>query len=70
MDTACCGHGALKAEGICNATASLCSDRRQYIFWDLFHPTDAAARLAANTLYGGPTLYVSPINFAQLAAEN
>lgn len=70
VDTACCGHGVLNAQGICNATANLCSDRRQYIFWDLFHPTHAAARLAANTLYGGPTLYVSPINFAQLAAEN
>ncbi|KAK4378177.1 hypothetical protein RND71_000039 [Anisodus tanguticus] len=70
VDTACCGHGTLNAEGICNATANLCSDRKQYIFWDLFHPTHAAARLAANTLYDGPTLYVSPINFAQLAAEN
>lgn len=70
VDTACCGHGTLNAEGICNATANLCSDRRQYMFWDLFHPTHAAAGLAAITLYGGPTLYVSPINFAQLAAEN
>ncbi|KAL3514955.1 hypothetical protein ACH5RR_021857 [Cinchona calisaya] len=66
VDTACCGFGKLNAEHGCNATANLCSNRRDYLFWDQYHPTQAAANLAANTLYAGPPLYVSPINFAQL----
>ncbi|XP_027088781.1 GDSL esterase/lipase At5g55050-like [Coffea arabica] len=66
VDTACCGFGKLNAEQACNATANLCSKRKEYLFWDQFHPTQAAANLAANTLYAGPPLYVSPINFAQL----
>lgn len=69
-DTACCGTGILNAEGPCNARASLCPNRRKYLFWDLFHPTMKAARLAAETLYYGPTLYVSPINFSQLVNDS
>lgn len=69
VDTACCGYGYLNAQGNCNSTASLCSDRREYLFWDLFHPTKKAAFLAAQTLYNGPPYYVSPINFSQLAKD-
>ncbi|KAG8368034.1 hypothetical protein BUALT_Bualt15G0003200 [Buddleja alternifolia] len=69
VDSACCGTGLLNAQGPCNSTASLCSDRRKYLFWDLFHPTKKAAYLAAQTLYNGPPYYVSPINFAQLAED-
>ncbi|XP_075500320.1 GDSL esterase/lipase At5g55050-like [Primulina tabacum] len=68
VDSACCGSGYLNAKGICNLTASLCPDRRKYLFWDLFHPTNKASNLAAETLYSGPPYYVSPINFAQLAS--
>lgn len=70
VDSACCGQGLLNAQGPCNLTASLCPDRRKYLFWDLYHPTKKAAFLAAQTLYSGPTYYVSPINFSQLAKDN
>ncbi|KAG8368033.1 hypothetical protein BUALT_Bualt15G0003100 [Buddleja alternifolia] len=69
VDSACCGTGILNAQGPCNSTASLCSDRRKYLFWDYVHPTKKAAYLAAKTLYNGPPYYVSPINFAQLAKD-
>ncbi|KAK4848333.1 hypothetical protein QYF36_011806 [Acer negundo] len=32
------------------------------------HPTQTASKLAAQTLYRGKQRFVSPINFAQLAA--
>ncbi|KAL0454044.1 UNVERIFIED_CONTAM: GDSL esterase/lipase [Sesamum latifolium] len=70
MTAACCGHGTLNAQGLCNSTASLCPDRRKYLFWDMVHPTQKASDLAAQTLFNGPQYYVSPINFAQLAKDN
>ncbi|XP_022897711.1 GDSL esterase/lipase At5g55050-like [Olea europaea var. sylvestris] len=70
VDTACCGTGILHAQGPCNKTAALCPDRRKYLFWDSFHPTQKAACLAAKTLFYGPPTYVSPINFSQLVNEN
>lgn len=69
VDTACCGHGTLKAEGPCNSTASLCPDRDTYLFWDSFHPTQEASYLAAQALYYGPS-YVTPITFGQLGQDN
>ncbi|PKI63754.1 hypothetical protein CRG98_015875 [Punica granatum] len=67
VQTACCGGGRFNGEAICDPKASLCSKRQQYLFWDRFHPTKAASKLAAATLFGGGSRYVSPINFAQLA---
>ncbi|TXG64957.1 hypothetical protein EZV62_011951 [Acer yangbiense] len=66
--SACCGSGKLNAESFCEPKANLCSKRSEYLFWDLFHPTQTASKLAALTLYGGEQRFVSPINFAQLAA--
>ncbi|KAA8546148.1 hypothetical protein F0562_020958 [Nyssa sinensis] len=70
VETACCGTGRLNAEGPCNSTANLCMNRQDHLFWDLYHPTQAASKLAALTLYQGGPKFVSPINFAQLAADN
>ncbi|KAL7156349.1 hypothetical protein ABFS83_02G003500 [Erythranthe nasuta] len=70
VESACCGHGFINAQGPCNSTASLCPDRRKYLFWDMFHPSMKAAYMAALTLYNGPPQYVSPINFSQLAEDN
>jgi hypothetical protein len=54
-------------EGICDKNANLCLNRHEYLFWDLFHPTMTASKLAALTLYAGEPRFVSPINFKQLA---
>ncbi|KAL1563873.1 hypothetical protein AAHA92_06292 [Salvia divinorum] len=69
VDAACCGDGPLNAQAQCNSTAMVCSDRRKFLFWDMFHPTKKAAFLAAQTLYNGPPYYVSPINFSQLSKD-
>ncbi|KAI3499275.1 hypothetical protein L1887_35070 [Cichorium endivia] len=68
VDRACCGEGWLNAEKPCTPKANLCSNRNNYLFWDLFHPTQYASKLAAVTLYNGGPQFVTPVNFAQLAA--
>ncbi|XAR59875.1 Triacylglycerol lipase [Bertholletia excelsa] len=67
VETACCGAGKLNAELPCNTTANLCVNRKEHLFWDKFHPTQVASQLAAVTLYDGPTRFVAPVNFRQLA---
>ncbi|CAK7329413.1 unnamed protein product [Dovyalis caffra] len=67
VQTACCGVKRFNGEGICDNKSNLCSNRHEYLFWDLFHPTMAASKLAALTLYAGEPRFVSPINFKQLA---
>ncbi|KAF5189149.1 GDSL esterase/lipase [Thalictrum thalictroides] len=64
ISSACCGNGT----NPCSPNATLCPNRNQHLFWDLYHPTQAAAQLAALTLYGGSRRFVTPINFMQLAA--
>ncbi|KAL8540046.1 hypothetical protein ACS0TY_001585 [Phlomoides rotata] len=70
VDSACCGYGTLKAQDPCNSSAPVCSrpDRKTYLFWDKFHPTQEASEKAAEALYAG--LYTSPISFSQLAQDN
>ncbi|KAI8023158.1 GDSL esterase/lipase [Camellia lanceoleosa] len=70
VETACCGAGRLNAEILCNATANLCMNRKEYLFWDLYHETQTAAQLAAVMLYDGPPSFVTPITFRQLAEDN
>ncbi|KAI6700995.1 hypothetical protein NL676_015319 [Syzygium grande] len=68
VKSACCGSGTLNAEGICDPKARLCSKRHEYLFWDLYHATHTASKLAAVTLYTGGPRYVTPMNFSQLAS--
>ncbi|KAE8695326.1 UPF0548 protein [Hibiscus syriacus] len=60
--SACCGNGTYP----CNQTASFCSNRDEYLFWDRFHPTQRASELAALTLFGASEGLVSPMNFSHL----
>ncbi|KAF8405488.1 hypothetical protein HHK36_010395 [Tetracentron sinense] len=70
LKTACCGAGKFNGESPCVPTANICSNRDEYLFWDLYHPTQAVAELAALTLYGGALRFVTPFNFSQLAEVN
>ncbi|KAK1587661.1 hypothetical protein Q3G72_015526 [Acer saccharum] len=63
IDTPCCGNATYQ----CNQTASLCTNRDEYLFWDWVHPTQFVSRLVALTLYGGSTRFVTPMNFSRLA---
>ncbi|KAL7237301.1 hypothetical protein ACSBR2_003568 [Camellia fascicularis] len=69
-ETACCGAGRLKAEIPCNVISNLCVNRKEYLFWDMCHPTQTASQLVAGTLYDGPPRFVTPINFHQLVDDN
>ncbi|XP_004289057.1 PREDICTED: GDSL esterase/lipase At5g55050-like [Fragaria vesca subsp. vesca] len=70
--SACCGLGELNGKLPCLffLDPKLCPNRREVLFWDLYHPTDFASELAALTLYGGGTRFVTPMNFSQLVALN
>ncbi|XP_038982236.1 GDSL esterase/lipase At4g16230-like [Phoenix dactylifera] len=68
LESACCGAGKFNGESPCLPSSSLCSNRNKYLFWDLFHPTQAASKLAALTLFQGSEEFVTPINFGQLAS--
>lgn len=65
--TACCGNGGRYAGIIpCTPASSLCKDRDKHIFWDAYHPSQAANVLIAKQLLDGDTKYMSPINLRQL----
>ncbi|KAK1296622.1 GDSL esterase/lipase [Acorus calamus] len=67
---ACCGLGKYNGKTFCiGPSAKLCPKRDEYLFWDWYHPTQKASRIAAATLYEGLTKYVTPINFKQLAED-
>ncbi|CAN6563437.1 unnamed protein product [Malus baccata var. baccata] len=63
---ACCGKGNFNAEP-CTPESDLCKDRDVYLFWDQYHPTQAASHLAAQTLHAGGG-FVAPMTFGQLAS--
>ncbi|XP_057968053.1 GDSL esterase/lipase At5g41890 [Malania oleifera] len=44
----------------------VCEDRSKYVFWDAYHPTEAANRLIADNLLDGPKPLCYPINLRQL----
>ncbi|KAL4367190.1 hypothetical protein GQ457_05G006810 [Hibiscus cannabinus] len=64
---ACCGNGGQFAGIIpCGPTSSLCEDREKHVFWDPYHPSEAANRIIARQLVYGSTKYISPMNLTQL----
>ncbi|GFS29964.1 GDSL-like Lipase/Acylhydrolase superfamily protein [Actinidia rufa] len=64
---ACCGNGGQFAGIVpCGPTSSICSDRDKHVFWDPYHPSEAANAIIAKQLLDGDTKYVSPINLRHL----
>ncbi|XVE61582.1 hypothetical protein DITRI_Ditri06bG0052100 [Diplodiscus trichospermus] len=55
---ACCGTGTLETSVLCNALSlGTCSNATSYVFWDGFHPSEAANQvLAGNLLAQGVSL--------------
>ncbi|KAG8648619.1 hypothetical protein MANES_08G017500v8 [Manihot esculenta] len=48
---ACCGTGMLETSVLCNARSlGTCSNATQFVFWDGFHPSEAANRVLAGDL--------------------
>ena len=68
VKAACCGLGDLNAKIACLPISSYCSNRKDHIFWDLFHPTEATAERLTSTAFDGSVPYVYPMNIRQLVA--
>ncbi|CAL5030466.1 unnamed protein product [Urochloa decumbens] len=64
----CCGGSfpPFLCIGTANSSSSLCSDRSKYVFWDAFHPTEAANLIVAGKLLDGDAAAASPINVREL----
>ncbi|CAA0829157.1 GDSL esterase/lipase [Striga hermonthica] len=64
---ACCGDGGPYAGIVpCGPASSMCKDRDKYVFWDPYHPSEAANVIIAKQLLDGDAGYVSPINIREL----
>ena len=51
----------------CGPSSKVCPDRSKYVFWDPYHPSDAANVVIAKRLLEGDTNDIYPINIRQLA---
>ncbi|XP_022752111.1 GDSL esterase/lipase At2g23540-like [Durio zibethinus] len=64
---ACCGNGGQYAGIIpCGPTSTMCNGRDKHVFWDPYHPSEAANLIIARQLLYGGTKYISPVNLKQL----
>ncbi|KAJ8497568.1 hypothetical protein OPV22_008120 [Ensete ventricosum] len=68
VKAACCGLGDLNAKVACLPISNYCSNRNDHIFWDFYHPTEAAAGMLTSTAFDGSVPYVYPMNVRQLVA--
>ncbi len=68
VDDACCGLGPYKALIPCFEGVSYCSDRRDHLFWDPYHPTEASNIFSANAYYSGGPEVIYPVNVQELLA--
>ncbi|KAH7519766.1 GDSL esterase/lipase At1g71250 [Ziziphus jujuba] len=67
IDSACCGLGRNQGRITCLPFNVPCSNRNQYLFWDAFHPTEAANAILAWRAFNGSPVDCYPINVQQLA---
>ncbi|CAA0838733.1 GDSL esterase/lipase [Striga hermonthica] len=68
VDKGCCGVGRNNGQITCLPLQTPCDDRRVYVFWDAFHPTETANILLAKKAYSSKSKsYAYPINIQQLA---
>ena len=66
----CCGNEGQYAGIIfCGPTSSLCN-RDKHVFWDPYHPSEAANILIAKQLLQGDPKYVTPMNLRDLRDLN
>ncbi|KAF5778935.1 putative triacylglycerol lipase [Helianthus annuus] len=66
-DSGCCGIGRNQGEITCLPFSAPCVNRDQHVFWDAFHPTQAANRILAEKAYNGPPSDCYPMNVKQMA---
>uniref|UniRef100_A0A0C9RI38 TSA: Wollemia nobilis Ref_Wollemi_Transcript_18910_1268 transcribed RNA sequence n=1 Tax=Wollemia nobilis TaxID=56998 RepID=A0A0C9RI38_9CONI len=66
---ACCGAGKQNARIACLPVVTYCSNRSEYVFWDLYHPTEIVSKMLTDTFFDGSTDQVSPVNVRQLVSS-
>jgi len=64
---ACCGNGRYGGAVSCLPLQRPCATRDQFIFWDSFHPTQAANEIIAERCYGPSGGDCYPISVYELA---
>ncbi|ONK79376.1 uncharacterized protein A4U43_C01F5730 [Asparagus officinalis] len=64
---ACCGNGMYGGEVSCLPLQRPCNTRDQFVFWDSFHPTQAANAIMAARSYGPEAGDCYPISIYELA---
>ncbi|KAG0456148.1 hypothetical protein HPP92_023936 [Vanilla planifolia] len=57
--TSCCNVDT-SVGGLCLPNSKLCDDRNKYVFWDAYHPTDAANQVIANLVFANPSMAEAP----------
>ncbi|XP_047320357.1 GDSL esterase/lipase At1g71691-like [Impatiens glandulifera] len=67
IDRGCCGIGRNKGQITCLPFQTPCTNRKEYVFWDAFHPTDAVNVLIGRKAFSGNMSVVYPMNIQQLA---
>ncbi|KZV57107.1 GDSL esterase/lipase-like [Dorcoceras hygrometricum] len=67
VNRGCCGIGRNRGQITCLPFQTPCPDRRRYIFWDAYHPTEAVNVLFGQSAFNGSPDFVYPINIEQLA---
>uniref|UniRef100_A0A0E0LY30 Uncharacterized protein n=1 Tax=Oryza punctata TaxID=4537 RepID=A0A0E0LY30_ORYPU len=65
---ACCGQGPYNGVGLCTALSTVCPDRRLYVFWDNFHPTERANRIIVSQFMSASPDYMHPFNLSTILA--
>ncbi|KAK7359164.1 hypothetical protein VNO77_01112 [Canavalia gladiata] len=64
----CCGVGRNNGQITCLPMQTPCSNRREYLFWDAFHPTEAGNVIVAQRAYNAQSASDAyPIDIRQLA---
>ncbi|CAI9118888.1 OLC1v1020515C1 [Oldenlandia corymbosa var. corymbosa] len=68
--SACC-HVAGRFGGLipCSPASKICVDRSKYVFWDPYHPTEAANIFIAKRLLDGDSIDIWPKNLRQLISS-
>ncbi|XXG87001.1 hypothetical protein AAC387_Pa11g1796 [Persea americana] len=69
INAGCCGIGRNQGQITCLPLQVPCANRNQYLFWDAFHPTEAANAFLAQSAYSGAPNDVYPINVQQMALK-
>ncbi|CAA3015104.1 GDSL esterase/lipase At1g71691-like [Olea europaea var. sylvestris] len=68
VNQGCCGIGRNAGQITCLPFQTPCAERRQYIFWDAFHPTEAVNILFGQKAFNGSKDMVYPMTIEQLAS--